>query len=212
VRLRTNRKASPAHAVLTVPARFPLDGEPSGIIFTVVPLRVDIESLRGKRGLTRAELAARVKVTTTTIFNLERNPDYNPTLALLRSVAAALGASVELSLKEGNLDDKATINIGNDELILHLRKANPDCNLGNEAIGKRTWVYIRDHLRGEKIEEDQPTLWAEAPSVLGSTRLPKTATQFRVLLRLLPELFAFVEQLGREQTGDEDDEDDENPT
>jgi hypothetical protein len=128
-----------------------------------------------------------------TIFHVERDPAYNATLALLQSLAAALGAELFVTLKEKPMD-QTTTQIGNDEAILHVRKMNPTCTLTNEILGKRTWTFIRDELGGEKIEDDQPALWSDPQAALGA-HLPKSAAQFRVRFEVLPKLYQFLDSL-----------------
>ena len=157
-----------------------------------------IEALRKKRGLRRDELAGRLSVSIQTVYNFERRPDYDASLGLLRAMEEALGARIELSIKEVRVNSSAdpTITMGNDEFILLIRKQYPKCSLDNAVIGKRIWEWLRDR-NGQKVAEDFPALWAGADEhLLDESGLPKTAAQFSFPLGLLPEIYAFLAHLG----------------
>lgn len=53
---------------------------------------------RTERGFTQGELARRIGTKQSAISRLESG-SYNPTLALLKKVAAALGSDIEISLR-----------------------------------------------------------------------------------------------------------------
>jgi len=61
-----------------------------------------IKQLRDQRGFNHTELAKRAGVSSTTIKNLEDNPDQNPTLDNLRGIASALGVTVAYLIGEGH--------------------------------------------------------------------------------------------------------------
>lgn len=86
------------------------------------------------------------------------------------------------------------IQIGNDELILHIRKNYRDCKMTNDIIGKKIWEWLKnEYPESEKVAEDQPCEWGDAPNSTSPTTLPKTAAQFRISLEILPKLY---KQLG----------------
>jgi len=89
------------------------------------------------------------------------------------------------------------IRMGNDEFILYVRK-NHDCRLTNEPLGRQIWIWIRENANGRKTEEDQPCRWGDTGAHIGEYRLPKTATQFEFDAAALPDLYAFLEQVARE--------------
>ena len=84
------------------------------------------------------------------------------------------------------------VEIGNDELILHIRKRY-DCPLSNAELGKRIWTWVRDEGHGDKLAEDAPCLWGD----IRQTGLPITAAHLRVRLDALPELYRMLDRLGR---------------
>src|SRR5262249_58543688 len=71
------------------------------VLWVEVPAGLAVKLLirwaRNDAGLTQAQLAKRAKVTQQMIAKLE-NPNYNPTLEALETIASALGARLELIL------------------------------------------------------------------------------------------------------------------
>jgi transcriptional regulator with XRE-family HTH domain len=155
-----------------------------------------IEEIRLRLGLSRADLARRVGVTVQTILNLERDPDYNLGLRLLRQLEAALHGEFDIRFTEGE-KMKSRIRMGNDEFILYIRKTS-DCQLINTVLGKRIWIWLRDNADGVKLVEDQPCRWGSIGGFIGERGLPKTATQFEFRTDALPDLYRFLDQLAQE--------------
>ncbi len=60
-----------------------------------------LRRLRGAKGLTQAELARRAKITDEYVSMLESGAKQNPSLAVLRRLAKALGVSVAELLEKG---------------------------------------------------------------------------------------------------------------
>jgi len=155
-----------------------------------------VEAARSRLGLSRGELAARLGVTVQTIMNIERDSTYNLGTRLMRQIEVALQGKFCITFtEEGNMNDR--IRIGNDELILYIRK-NHDCHLSNDQLGRRIWVWLRDNAAGRKLVEDQLCRWGAVGSFIGDRDLPKTATQFEFRTSALPDLYRFLDQLGRE--------------
>lgn len=86
------------------------------------------------------------------------------------------------------------IDIGNDELILHIRK-NHACPLSNAELGKRIWQWVRDEAHGDKLAEDVPCLWGD----IRATGLPITAARLRLPIERLPDLYRLLDRLGTGQ-------------
>jgi len=154
-----------------------------------------IEEVRSRRGISRGELALHLGVTVQTILNLERDPTYNLGTRIMRQLETALSGEFHITFTEGtNMNDR--IRMGNDELILYLRK-NHDSGLTNDQLGRRIWVWLRDNADGVKVVEDQPCRWGSVGAFIGERALPKTATQFEFRATAIPDLFRFLGQLGQ---------------
>ena len=156
-----------------------------------------IERRRRQLGLSREDVAARLGVTPQTVLNLERDRNYNLGTRMLQRLEVALGIEIHISFKEARTMDNR-LRIGNDELILHIRK-NFECPLTNDQLGKRIWIWLRDNASGEKIEEDRPCIWGSDSTFVSALLLPKTAAQFEFNLDALPDLFRFLQLLAQEQ-------------
>ena len=84
--------------------------------------------------------------------------------------------------------------MGNDELILYIRKKTAICNLKNDHLGRLIWEWVRD--RGAiKTEEDKPCHWGGSTKNTDDFGLPKTAAQFEFDRILLPELYNYLDEL-----------------
>lgn len=158
------------------------------------PIGQEIEDRRRRLGMSRADLARQLDVTSQTVLNLERNPDYNLGTRLLRRLESALGVEFTLTMTENDpMNDR--IKMGNDEFILHIRK-HYNCDIANPQLGRRIWEWLRDNADGEKAKGQPPAMWGDGIPAVGPTRLPGSATQFEFRLDALPELFRFLRQLG----------------
>ncbi len=96
--------------------------------------------------------------------------------------------------------ERIPIIIGADELILWLRKNRRAENCKTQELGKNIWVFIRDSLRGSKVEPDpKPTYWGKNDpafkSVVHPEGLPYEATQYQIntcdLAKLYEELLTW---------------------
>lgn len=83
-----------------------------------------------------------------------------------------------------------TINIGNDELILHIRKNYRNCVITNDQLGKKIWQWLQVNDPNSKIiNRDQQCEWGNSEEITSDITLPKSATQFQISLSILPQLY-----------------------
>jgi DNA-binding XRE family transcriptional regulator len=68
-------------------------------------LQRNVRRLRDEAGLTREQLAARAEVTTSTIFRIESEDDYEPRMSSVTGIARALGCRVADLFLEPNGGD-----------------------------------------------------------------------------------------------------------
>lgn len=86
------------------------------------------------------------------------------------------------------------IRIGNDELILYIRKNYKLCEKTNDRLGKMIWEWLKnEYPESEKVAEDQPCAWGDTPNITSPITLPKTAAQFRISREILPALYEQLE-------------------
>jgi len=164
-----------------------------------------IKALRRRRGLSRAELAKSIGVSSQTILNLERDPDYNLGIRLMRRLEQALNAEFVIELKENTVNER--ICMGNDEFILHVRKHYEGCELDNPTIGRRVWTWLRDNANGEQVSGQQPALWGTDNEAVDRVGLPGSATQFEFDLDGLSDLYRFLRILASRGDTEEDGDD-----
>jgi hypothetical protein len=87
--------------------------------------------------------------------------------------------------------------MGNDEFILFIRKNFPDCSMTTNQLGKKIWTWLRDaDPRAEIIEKGLPCYWGDKGDFISADRLPKTATQFKFDINVLPDLYEYLCELG----------------
>jgi transcriptional regulator with XRE-family HTH domain len=156
-----------------------------------------IESRRRQLGLSRLQLASRLGVSSQTVLNLERDPAYNLGTSLLRRLEEALNVTFDVTMKEGTMS--TSIQMGNDEFILYIRKSHPNCATSNDQLGKRIWEWIKEHdatATKAGSGEAVPCMWGDTGAHLGETKLPYKATQFRFERSLLPSLYDLLDALG----------------
>jgi hypothetical protein len=92
-----------------------------------------------------------------------------------------------------------SIQMGNDEFILYIRKNFPRCEQTNDWLGKQIWQWIRNaDPTAEIVEKDVPCYWNIPGDAIDRLRLPKTAARFSFRREILPELYTFLDQLGQE--------------
>jgi transcriptional regulator with XRE-family HTH domain len=164
------------------------------------PIGVRIKERRSKLGLTRDALGARVGVTGQTIFNLEQDPTYNLGTRLLHRLGEELGVEFQITMKE-KATMKKRIRMGNDELILHIRK-HYECPSDNPALGKKIWEWLDNHAHARQLPHAYRAPYMiglaageKIPAVSG-TGLPQGSVMFEFDLEALPELYEFLSELG----------------
>jgi hypothetical protein len=89
----------------------------------------------------------------------------------------------------------APISMGNDDLILYVRKQHPGCAIGNPQLGKLIWARIQQ-AGGAKVSENRPSLWSDTPEGRANG-LPMVSTQFQFPRSFLPDLFSYLDSLGQ---------------
>lgn len=164
----------------------------------------ELERLRKLRGLRREDVAAQLTepVSPSTIRNIEHDESYNVSLALLRQIAAVLGARINVScesLDAPSLDDdtqSTTRIIDNEYFISYIRSKYPECPLTNSQIGRRMWDFAKprgaEMMNGRKQMKKLP-----ATTTAANYRLPSHAAEYRVRERDLDLLHSFADRLGR---------------
>ena len=90
-----------------------------------------------------------------------------------------------------------SIERGNDEFILYIRKVYHNCLTANDTLGRLIWKQLKE-LDPEAliIEKDKPCFWEHIGDSVSEIRLPKTAAQFRFNRVILPRLYDYLDQLG----------------
>ena len=146
--------------------------------------------------MSRAELGESIGVSAQTIFNLERNPDYNLGTRLLRRLEESLQVEFTISITE-ELNMSERITMGNDELILHIRK-HYECGYDNPYLGRRIWEWIEEHADGNQHEHSHPAPWGDDIEAVDRFNLPKSSVHFDFRLTALPGLYRFLAQLATE--------------
>ncbi len=90
------------------------------------------------------------------------------------------------------------IRMGNDEFILYIRKTYPECKTTNDVLGKKIWEWIKNRMpNAEIIKENKPCYWENMGDSISDVKLPKTAAQFSFSRNILPELYDYLDKLGR---------------
>lgn len=163
-----------------------------------------IEERRCHLGMSRQDLADAIGVSAQTILNVERDPDYNLGTSLLRRLESALRVEFNILMKEDVIVNDR-IRMGNDEFILHIRKHYPS-RWSNDQLGKRIWVFLRDHAEGQKVAEDVPCKWNTMIRSRAPDALPVTAAHFEFRADALPAIFRFLRELAERQPDDRDPE------
>lgn len=172
------------------------------------PIGERIKERRLKLGLTRDVVGARVGVTGQTILNLEQDPDYNLGTRLLRRIGEVLGVEFTINMKEKAHMNKR-IRMGNDELILHIRK-HYLCATDNPTLGRLIWEWLDGHANAEQL----PHAYA-APYMLGlsagaklpavsATGLPRGSVMFEFDISALAGLYELLAELGGQRRHESD--------
>lgn len=162
-----------------------------------------IEERRCHLGLSRQALADILDVSAQTVLSVERDPDYNIGTRLLCRLEAALRVEFRIDMKEDVIVNDR-VRFGNDELILHIRKHHP-CRWSNDQLGKKIWVFLRDHAGGEKIAENVPVVWDTTFRSRKPDALPLTSALIEFNADALPPLFRFLRELAERQVIDDAD-------
>lgn len=90
-----------------------------------------------------------------------------------------------------------TIQMGNDELILYIRKHHAACATDNRVLGKKIWAWIQAHDASARLlNERDLCLWGDEGSFIDDRKLPKTSASFEFARWLLPGLFHHLDELG----------------
>lgn len=93
-------------------------------------------------------------------------------------------------------DMNSRITMGNDELILYIRKKDKKCSSTNDQLGKKIWEWIqRNDEKALLIKEDDPCLWGDKIENKKGLGLPKTAAQLQFNRTLLPKLYEFLDTI-----------------
>lgn len=158
-----------------------------------------IENRRKQLGISREKLANDIGVTPQTIINIEKLSDYNIGTKILSKLESALKIKFIINIIEESQMEK--IKFGNDEAILYIRKNYPECTLDNRNLGKLIWEWMISNANGAKLfnGDPQPCYWGEDGNFVTELKLPKTATQFEIDRTALPDLFSYLDYLGRNQ-------------
>ena len=91
-----------------------------------------------------------------------------------------------------------SIEMGNDEFILYIRKNYEKCTKRNDVLGENIWKWIiKEDATARQVRVDEPCRWGGDADHIGATDLPKTATQFRFERKLLPSLYDHLDELGQ---------------
>ncbi|MDD4575162.1 MAG: hypothetical protein PHI36_01920 [Bacteroidales bacterium] len=88
------------------------------------------------------------------------------------------------------------ITMGNDEFILYIRKWHPNCKTSTQVLGKSIWIWLKEKKATKLKEQPQHAYWVKAEKV-EIEMLPEHATQFEFERSLLPELYKFLDELGK---------------
>jgi len=91
---------------------------------------------------------------------------------------------------------KSKIILGNDEMILYIRKRYPSCTIRNERLGRMIWEWLRDKCGASQVEVDRVSYWGVLGSFNDALQLPDHATQFEFDRQELPRLFTYLDELG----------------
>ena len=64
-------------------------------------------------------------------------------------------------------------------------------------LGKAIWIWLRDVGPGARIhEKDRPCYGGDKGDFISADKLPKTATQFKFDIEILPDLYEYLYELG----------------
>jgi transcriptional regulator with XRE-family HTH domain len=152
-----------------------------------------IEQRRLLLGMSRVDLARAAGVSPQTVLNVERDPTYNLSRTLLSALGSALGVEFTVHMVERAAMNERIV-LGNDELILHIRK-HYSCAYQNPYLGRRIWEWIEAHADGRQLDGRHIAPWAGQGAAVSSTGLPGSGVHFDLRLDALPGLYRFLRQL-----------------
>ena len=89
----------------------------------------------------------------------------------------------------------STIQMGNDEFILYIRKKKSKCSLTNDQLGKMIWHWLEENAGGEIVNSNENCHWAISEDKNGALKLPKTAAQIKFNRVQLPQLYNELDRL-----------------
>lgn len=96
------------------------------------------------------------------------------------------------------------IKMGDDEFILYIRKNYPNCTMLNNTLGsliskwfKDRSVFVEDRNRDILCHWNTRDDGGNKLDKVDGLLLPETATQFEFDRGLLPQLYSYLDQLGR---------------
>ena len=92
----------------------------------------------------------------------------------------------------------STIQMGNDEFILYIRKQHPKCSIRNERLGRKIWEWLHKNCSATQVVIGKPCYWGISGSFINELQLPAHATQFEFKREYLPQLYTYLDELGRE--------------
>ncbi|MBN2240327.1 MAG: hypothetical protein JW712_11190 [Dehalococcoidales bacterium] len=89
-----------------------------------------------------------------------------------------------------------SIVIGNDELILYVRKHNPTCKLHNDELEQKISGQIKSLDPDARIvQEGKASYWDLHGVSVSRDKLPMTTNQFEFNRDILPKLYDFLDQV-----------------
>ena len=118
-------------------------------------------------------------------------------------------ASNEISdvekIQEKSMDNQSTksevkIIMGNDEFILYIRKNFTECITSTASLARSIWIWLKKNdPTAKKVEKGRPCIWGGEGKFVSADQLPKSATQFKFNVNLLPALYEYLNELGDTQ-------------
>lgn len=169
-----------------------------------------LRTYRLQRGWSCEELAERVGVSGQTVRSIETDPQYNAGLKLLKALGDQLNLRLVTFYEEVPMTmTEDRIRIGNDELIMHLRK-HYTTKANNPALGAKIGKWLEENAGAIQLPHQYATEYmiglpptTKIPAV-SATGLPKGAVIFEFDIAKLPELYRFLAELGGERKGKAD--------
>jgi hypothetical protein len=92
---------------------------------------------------------------------------------------------------------ETTIKMGNDEFILYIRKNYKNCNTHTDVLGRQISIWFHENINDHQQLGEEPCFWGSEGEFVSSTGLPKTAMNFEFKRKYLPQLYTYLDSLGR---------------